>query len=331
MTYFALRPVFSWLRTRALAHPNSRSSHTVPTPQGAGIVIIPVAIMIAALPFALQVCTLTQPAAAMHACLSVAAILCLTLVGFLDDRRPLSITLRLGLQIIAAVLVVFTMPNEFRLLPSVLPLVAERIFVVVAVVWFVNLTNFMDGVDLMSATETVAITIGVTGLAAMGAVSPELGWVASALLGAMIAFIPWNAPPARIFLGDAGSLPLGLLLALMLLHIAASGHITSALILPLYYLADATFTMARRLVKGERIWEAHRDHFYQRALRGGMPVGRLISYIALTNAGLVALSILAASAQNSFVRFGLLLIAISIVACTGYSLSRAGAASRTNP
>ena len=71
MTHFALRPVFSWLRTRALAHPNSRSSHTVPTPQGAGIVIIPVAIMVAALPFALQVCTPTHPAAAVHACLSV--------------------------------------------------------------------------------------------------------------------------------------------------------------------------------------------------------------------------------------------------------------------
>ena len=328
IAYFGLRHILSWLRIRAVAHPNSRSTHTVATAQGAGIVVMPVAIGITALPFALDICTSTIAFAGLHGLLAFVAILSLTGLGFLDDQRPLSIILRLAAQIMTAFLVVFALPSDFRLLPSSLPLLVERIFVVAAVVWFINLTNFMDGVDLMSATETIGIMLGAAILAVIGAVPPELGWVAAALLGAMLGFLPWNTPPARIFLGDAGSLPLGLILALVLLHVAASGHLISALILPLYYLADTSITLAHRLVRGERIWEAHREHLYQRAVRGGMSVGRLISYIALTNAALVVLSTLAALAPTSYAQHTLLFVAIVVVACTGFSLSRGSVPSR---
>ena len=80
----------------------------------------------------------------------------------------------------------------------------------------------------------------------------------------------WNWAPARIFLGDVGSVPLGYLLGFLLLEPAARGAWKVALILPLYFLADATITLLRRLVRGERVWQAHREHFYQRAVQRGL-------------------------------------------------------------
>ena len=97
--------------------------------------------------------------------------------------------------------------------------------------------------------------------------------VAVALCGAMLGFAPFNKPVAKIFLGDVGSLPIGLLLFWLLLLLAGSGHLAAAMLLPLYYLADTTITLLRRLIAGEPVTQAHRKHFYQRALDGGgLPV-----------------------------------------------------------
>src|SRR5262249_31428702 len=174
------------------------------------------------------------------------------------------------------------------------PLPLERVGLILAALWFVNLTNFMDGIDLISAVETVAITIGIAILAALGAIPSAYGYVAVALAGAMIGFGPWNAPPARLFLGDAGSIPIGFLLGVLLIHVAAEDALPAAIILPLYYLADATITLGRRLLRGERVWEAHRSHFYQQATRNGMSVTETVGRIAVLNAVLVALAVGAA-------------------------------------
>ena len=106
--------------------------------------------------------------------------------------------------------------------------------------------------------------------------------LASALLGAMIGFAPFNRPVARLFLGDVGSLPIGLLLGWLLLHSPARGHLAAALILPLYYLADATVTLARRIARGEPFWQAHRTHFYQRATDNGFTVPEIVTHVALS-------------------------------------------------
>ena len=90
------------------------------------------------------------------------------------------------------------------------------------------------------------------------------------MIGAAIGFLVWNWSPARIFLGDVGSVPLGYVLGFLLLDLAIRGWWKIALILPLYFLADATITLARRLLRGERVWQAHREHFYQQAVRRGL-------------------------------------------------------------
>ena len=113
--------------------------------------------------------------------------------------------------------------------------------------------------------------------------------VAAALCGALVGFAPFNKPIARLFLGDVGSLPVGLLLGWMLVLLAGRGHLAAAILLPLYYLADATITLMRRTMKGERITQAHRSHFYQRALDRGYSVYQIVGRVFVLNILLAAL------------------------------------------
>ena len=115
-------------------------------------------------------------------------------------------------------------------------------------VWFVNLYNFMDGIDGIAGSETAAIGIGLALFAIAGIGNdPALAAPAAVIAAAAIGFLVWNWAPARIFLGDVGSVPLGYLLGFLLLAAASRGHWKLALILPLYFLADATITLLRRL------------------------------------------------------------------------------------
>jgi UDP-N-acetylmuramyl pentapeptide phosphotransferase/UDP-N-acetylglucosamine-1-phosphate transferase len=109
----------------------------------------------------------------------------------------------------------------------------------------------------------------------------------------MLGFLWWNRPPARIFLGDVGSVPIGFMLGWLLLQAAAAGLWAPALILPLYYLADASLTLARRALRGEKVWRAHREHFYQIAVRGGRGHGVVSGAVAVANVALIALSAVA--------------------------------------
>jgi len=115
--------------------------------------------------------------------------------------------------------------------------------------------------------------------------------LAAALLGAILGFAPFNKPVARIFLGDVGSLPMGLLLGWLLLQVAEKGHLAAALILPLYYLADASITLARRVAAGEEFWRAHRKHFYQRAIDRGLGVLQVVGRVFGVNLALAALAL----------------------------------------
>src|SRR5262249_42220881 len=131
---------------------------------------------------------------------------------------------------------------------------------------------------------------GLVEVGSIGAVSSAAVIAALALLGAMLGFAPFNRPVARLFLGDVGSLPIGLLLAWLLILLAGSGHVAAALLLPLYYLADASLTLVRRLVAGERVWQAHRTHFYQRATDGGFTVMEIVGRVFAVNLVLAALA-----------------------------------------
>jgi UDP-N-acetylmuramyl pentapeptide phosphotransferase/UDP-N-acetylglucosamine-1-phosphate transferase len=157
-------------------------------------------------------------------------------------------------------------------------------------VWFVNLVNFMDGIDWMTVAEIVPICAALAVFGALGALPPAATLVSFVLCGAMLGFAPFNRPVARLFLGDVGSLPIGLLVAWLLAMLAGNGHLTAALLLPLYHLMDATITLVARLMNGEAITQAHRGHFYQRAIRGSFSVSQVVTRVFLLNVVLIALA-----------------------------------------
>jgi UDP-N-acetylmuramyl pentapeptide phosphotransferase/UDP-N-acetylglucosamine-1-phosphate transferase len=238
-----------------------------------------------------------------------------------DDIRPLGAGLRLAFQALAVGLVVATLPDDLRIV-SAAPFLIERAAIAVGLLWFVNLVNFMDGIDWMTVAEIVPATAGLAALTALGALPPLGGLAALALCGAMLGFAPFNRPVARLFLGDVGSLPVGLLTGWLLVLLAGRGHLVAALLLPLYYLADATITLGRRLARGERLWEAHRMHFYQRALTNGFDVGQVIGRVVLTNLVLLLLAATTVAVPDTIVAALALVVGIAVVALVLAQFSR---------
>jgi len=293
---WALRPL---LLRYALARPNARSSHKVPTPQGAGIAVIGATLITAAAIILLSSAGLQVPLAVFGACLFVA------LVGAADDIRPVPVLPRLLLQAMAVGTVVAAIPVDLQIFPA-LPFWIERGTVLIAGLWFVNLVNFMDGLDWMTISETIPIAAALVFLGLLGDLTPTAAFVAAALGGAMLGFAPFNRPVAKVFLGDVGSLPIGLLLGWCLLELAYHGQLVAALILPLYYLADATVTMLRRLIGGEKIWAAHRSHFYQRATDNGFTVLGVVGNVFVLNLGLATLAIVSTLTPSIVAKIALL-------------------------
>ena len=239
-----------------LDRPNERSSHQVATPRGGGIAVIS-SILLAWIVLAQ---TGTVPSAVFG--IALGAVL-LAAVSWLDDLHGLSQVVRLLVQAAAVVVGVFVLPGP------------QDAFLLAAIglVWigWINLFNFMDGIDGLAGSEAAAIGAGLLLFASVGAGSdPALRSLAAAVTGAAIGFLVWNWSPARVFLGDVGSVPLGYVLGFLLLGLTVRGDWRIALILPLYFLADATITLTRRLLRGERVWQAHREHFYQQAVRRGL-------------------------------------------------------------
>ncbi|MGH6711506.1 MAG: MraY family glycosyltransferase [Bradyrhizobium sp.] len=278
---WAIRPL---LLRHVLANPNARSSHQVPTPQGGGTAVIAATLIVAGLVIVNAFNFTAVPLTVFCATLFIA------LVGMADDIKSIPVLPRLLLQAAAVGAVILAAPAEARIVPAC-PLWVERGLVLIAGLWFVNLVNFMDGLDLMTVSEVVPITAAMIVLGWLGEFPPSVAIVAAALCGAMLGFAPFNRHVARIFLGDVGSLPIGLLLGWCLLQLAYHGQFVAALLLPLYYLSDATLTLLRRMAKGEPFWAAHRSHFYQRATDNGYSVPRVVREVFALNVALAILAI----------------------------------------
>jgi UDP-N-acetylmuramyl pentapeptide phosphotransferase/UDP-N-acetylglucosamine-1-phosphate transferase len=299
---WAIRPL---LLRFTLARPNARSSHHVPTPQGAGIAVITATLVVAGM----IIHWLAIPEMYAAARVFCAAAL-LAVVGLADDIKSIPVLPRLVLQAIAVGVVLSI--GELQIVPAI-PLWVERGLLLLAGIWFVNVVNFMDGLDLMTVAEVVPITGAMVVLGAFHyPISSTI--IAAALCGAMIGFAPFNRPVAKVFLGDVGSLPIGLLLGWCLLQLAYHHHLVAALLLPLYYLADATVTLLRRLIRREPFWAAHRSHFYQRATDNGFSVLRVVGEVFLLNVALAALAV--GSIMSRSVELSALLLATGGAATT---------------
>jgi UDP-N-acetylmuramyl pentapeptide phosphotransferase/UDP-N-acetylglucosamine-1-phosphate transferase len=294
ISFGLLQLLLPLLARYALASPNARSSHKTPTPQGGGIAVVAATVIVTAVANFYFLHSINDP---LRFAVILASTIALAIVGATDDVRPLEAVPRLVLQAAAVAAVIATIPDGIRVIPMA-PWWLDRAIVLVGGIWLVNVVNFMDGIDWMTVAEVVPVTAALAMFGYLGGLPPIASLVALALCGAIAGFAPFNRPVARLFLGDVGSLPIGLLIGWLLALLAGSGHLASAILLPLYYLADATITLARRFARGEPVTQAHRSHFYQRALDGGFSVYQVVARVFALNI-ILALLATAAILNNS--------------------------------
>jgi UDP-N-acetylmuramyl pentapeptide phosphotransferase/UDP-N-acetylglucosamine-1-phosphate transferase len=272
-------------RAYAMARPNVRSSHMLPIPQGGGLAVV-IATLSAVL---LDVISGASPANGSLVIVCFAALL-IAGIGALDDVWHLPVVPRLGGQLVAVALVVWAGLESGQLFR--LPYVLEFGLLVIAGTWFVNLTNFMDGIDGITLAAFIPLAAGATVLGDMAYLSREGTLLAVFFLGALAGFVFFNFPGAKLFLGDVGSLPIGLIGGILLLDMAQHGALAAAIILPLYHFTDATLTLLKRIIRRERVWVAHRQHAYQNAVDGGWSHRRVSGIVLGLNIGLVGLAML---------------------------------------
>lgn len=269
-----------------------RSNHEVEARQIGGLAVAPVALVL----FAYFGNSIGLGNSSLW--LVIVAALLLWLVGFLDDRSPQPVSIRLMAQGIAAALCVYALPEGLRVLPDSVPIGFEKALLFLGLVYFINIVNFMDGLDLM-VVSGLGLPLAALGLlAAIGLAGAGAGTLATILAGSLAGFALFNKPKAHVFLGDSGSLPLGLLAAMAFIFATPATGLVAVLILPLYFLTDATTTLIKRLIARENILASHSQHAYQQAKRSGWRVENVILSVAGLNVVLALCAFLATSTRQ---------------------------------
>ena len=286
-TYFLTRYL---TKRQILDRPNERSSHEVPTPRGGGIAVLGAVVVAWLIGLGLSDGIGASDITVLSAAVMLGA------VCFIDDLRGLGALPRLAAQIVAVAPGLWFVSDGGGLFQAIFPAALDIAATGFLWIWFINLFNFMDGIDGISGVEIAAVGVGLAGLAALGLTAPAVLDPALALTAAALGFLVWNWRPARIFMGDVGSIPMGYLIGWLLITAAPddsgagadiSGHQIAWLILPAYYLADASITLVCRLLKKENILQAHRQHFYQKAVIRGVGHATVCRWIITANTGLV--------------------------------------------
>ena len=251
------------LQKQMLDVPNARSSHSAPTPRGGGLAIV-VSFLVAVLVMAATGLIAGDVAVALIGGGGGTA-----LIGFMDDRKHVPARWRLLAHFGAALWALAWLFPWSGTLDSALwrmPLLAAALLF--GAVWMLNLYNFMDGIDGIAASEAVTVSLG-GGVLLWMCGAPGMALMALCLAGASLGFLVWNFPPAKIFMGDAGSGFLGFIFACFAIGSLQLGpHVLAGwCVLLAAFASDASVTLLRRLLRGERVWEAHRSHAYQRLSR----------------------------------------------------------------
>ena len=255
--------LLAWLlsRTRgrwlALDIPNQRSLHTRPTPRTGGLAILAGAAAGVFSHWLLDGQLLVGTA-------SAGAVLTLVAVALIDDHYPIAAGLRLLIQVIVVALLLFSEAT------TTVPLSLTWFALLLGLLWMINLYNFMDGMDGFAAGMAI-FGFGTFALLAWQAGNMDFALGCLIIVAACAGFLLFNFPPAKLFMGDAGSTVLGLLAGVVILK-AHAGDILPAWLGVLVFspfIVDASFTLAARLLRGERVWVAHKSHYYQKLVESG--------------------------------------------------------------
>ena len=283
-----------WLTAiHLIDRPNDRSNHVVPTPRGGGLA--PVLVLVLA-GIGLGV---NQPGLRLEVLLALAGAL--AVMSLVDDRRGLDPRIRfLGQSAAVGLALAFAIAAWLPIGDGGTPAWLLWPGLALAWLWFTNVFNFMDGIDGISGIQLITLGAGIAAVLIVHHAPPGAQAVLSdALIGAGLmlgaggaGFLTANWHPARVFLGDVGSIPLGFLSGAALLGLSSAGFAAAALILPAYYLVDATTTLVLRLFRGEPVTQPHRSHAYQIAVRSGLSHADVCKRVMLLNLGLVLLAVL---------------------------------------
>lgn len=272
--------------------PGKRRAHKAVTPRGAGIVLILVYFLLLPL---FEYFTIGKQVYS-------AVVLCIfspiAFISIWEDLIGVNIILRLMVHIVVSILAIMWMVHPNQILYDHLPIIVDLAIGSFALLTFLNIYNFMDGIDCLSASEAIHLSFTLLALCYFQAdFIDNMGFLVPTLLiilGWCIGFAIHNKPPAKIFLGDSGSISLGFLLGLCILMIAStSAHLFLACVIAsLYYVADGGLTLLIRMANKEKIWKPHLKHFFQKAVRKGMTTNVILLKIIRCNFLLMLLSIM---------------------------------------
>lgn len=256
--------------------PNARSSHTTAVPKGGGIAVVT------------TIFIYFLSSYSDHYILLLAMVV-LAGVSLLNDIMPINPLARLLTHFVVIGAMVSVM--DVSIFAPFLPAWLDGIIITIGWVWFMNLFNFMDGIDGLAASESFCISGGIALILAFsGLFTSGIAYEALIVLGAVAGFWWWNQHPAKIFLGDVGSIPLGFLLGFLLLKFADAGFAPAAAILPAYFVMDATVTLIKRAWERKPLMQAHKEHFYQQAASQLGHHGIIVQLVTGLNLLLIALA-----------------------------------------
>ena len=290
LTFMIAKKIF--FRLGFVDKPNYRSSHKKPVALGAGIIIIPFVLFYSILnSYTWNINILS--------CLSI-----LFLISICDDIKNIKPLPRLFFHFIAIAIYVF-----LYLIPQIQQIYDHdkviiyifSIFLIFGITWFINAFNFMDGINGITSVEVISICLSLISINFF--LDEEINILAFSILIIVSIFCYFNWSPASIFLGDAGSIPLGFITIFLLMELALGGMWVAAIILPLYYLMDTGITLLKRIYQKKKFWEPHKEHFYQQAIRNGFSHSYVSLKLILINLGLFFLSFSAVIYQNNLIFF----------------------------
>jgi len=231
------------------------------------------------------------------------SLLCIW-VSWADDIKHVNPFFRLAIYSVAILVPILLLPSNVLLFQGYLPLWLDRFVIFLSWLWFVNLYNFMDGIDGISGSETISICLGILLIALITTIPSSMVMQSCIIMGATAGFLIYNWQPAKIYLGDLGSIFLGYIMGYILLSLALSGYFFIALMLPLFYLMDSTITICRRILKLQKIWKPHREQYIHRSVdKAGRSHSETDILIIICNLLLIALAILSILTGYAYVYF----------------------------
>ncbi len=298
--------------------PIERSLHKKPIPIGAGIVILFIAIFYISSLMFYQYFNINKIDFS-----NLLILLSISVLGFLswkDDLKRLSVFFRIIVHLFAVIIGINSLSSFGNIFHGIFPVYIDTIVTIILWVWIINLTNFMDGIDGITGAEGFFIFLGAIILLSLITNSLDIEkkfytvLFLSVLLGSLVGFLIWNWHPAKIFLGDVGSIPIGFIFGWVVFELSNYGLWHVSILLPMYYFLDASITLIYRIIKKEKIFIAHKTHFYQKATKN-LKHSTIVISISLLNILLIGLSIFGLvnpDMRNVYISLGIFFTLITI-------------------